>query len=333
MGSLLSELQNKIGEEVRENVLLAPYTLYKIGGAAEYFLAARNEDQIIKAVQTGQELELPLTFLGGGSNVLVNTAGVEGLVIRMRNGKLLFANRTLEVGAGCSLGRLVNESVDRGLTGLEWAAGIPGTVGGAIYGNAGAYGREIADFLVSVKVYNGKEALVYPKEKLEFRYRDSCFKKEKKGEVILSAVLKLENNPDPQKSKREIKEHLQDREKKHPLEYPNAGCVFKNVKLKSGKAELLYPAQGFMKPELRKNLPSQYIERGVIPAFYLIERADLKGYQIGGVRISTKHANFLVKVGKATSDHVLMLISYIKQQVRDRFGIQLKEELRLIGFD
>ncbi len=310
---------------IQKNVSLKNYTTFKIGGPAKYFFIAENEKEIKKAVKAAKELNLKYFILGGGSNILISDKGFDGLVIKVESRKLKVESRklkseTIYVDAGTNLGTLVKFSVDNNLTGMEWAAGIPGTLGGAIRGNAGAFGKSMADIIQEITVLNKDlQNTRYKIQDTKYGYRDSIFKRNK--DIILSAVLKLEKG-DSEISKKKIREYLQKRKSIQPLEYPSAGSVFKNIL--SSEVSL----ETFKKCSKLK----QFCQSGKIPIGWLIENVGLKGKKISGAQVSEKHSNFIINIGNARAEDVVILISLIKQKVRNKFDLQLMEEIEYIGF-
>lgn len=283
----------------QKNISLAKHTTFKIGGPARYFCIAKSKEDLIKAVKKAKELNLPFFILGEGSNVLALEKGYNGLVIKIRNSKFIIHSSNINVEAGTKLKDLVNFSAKNSLTGLEWAVGIPGTIGGAIYGNVQAFDIKMSDVVKGVEVLNTKTLKIknFPQRQCNFSAKNSIFKKNK-NLIILSATIKLKKG-NKEKIKKEIKEHLNLREQKHPLNYPSAGSIFVN-------------------------------KTGRLPSSYLIEKAGLKGIEVGGVKVSEKHAGFIVNTGKAKAKDVLDLIKIIKQKVKSKFGITLKEEIQII---
>jgi len=346
-----------------ENIPLAPYTTFKIGGPAKFFCEVGDEDEIVEALEFAKEKNLPVFVLGGGSNVLVSDKGFEGLVVKISNFKFQISNCSIICDSGCLLSKIVNESVKNSLTGLEWAVGIPGTVGGAVRGNAGAFGGTMADsvesvnaleisnipaspagrqFPISNKNPNVKiqmsnqtqsskskiKNLNYKLQDCKFSYRDSIFK-QNSNLIILSVVLKLKKG-DKAESERKIKEILVIRKEKQPMEFPSVGSFFKNPLTKDKNIIRQFEIDTGLKI---KNETHQYTGRGVkIPAAWLIEEVGLKGKKIGGAMVSEKHANFIVNTGNATAENVVMLAAIIKTRVRNKFGIQLREEVQIVGF-
>lgn len=313
-----------MGLEMQENVILAPYTTYKIGGPARYFCEAKNEEEIANAVAWARKQNVPFFSLGGGSNILVSDNGFDGLVVRIKNSKLKIKNYTVEAEAGIDLPELIRVAIDSSLKGLEWASGIPGTFGGAIRGNAGAFGGEIKDSIRSVRFLdergNIKEIL---SKDCNFFYRSSIFK-DNPEYVILSATLQFSLG-----NKDELKEFsrktIKYRASRHPLEYGSCGSVFKAIDVKDISEE------NFAKyPRFRVSI--KYDPFPVVPAACFIDEAKLKGYQIGGAIVSAKHPNFFVNYNQARAKDVIMLMSFAKQRLMDTFGIAAEEEVQFIGF-
>lgn len=303
---------------LEENVLLKNHTTFKIGGPARFFYEAETKEDLINALEQIKKLDLCFFLLGKGSNLLVSDKGYLGIVIKVANSNLQVSDSKIICGAGTPLDKLVKLSAKKGLSGLEWAAGIPGTLGGAIWGNAGAFGKSMADILEKVEIFDIKKLSKETTESKTPSYRNSVFKH--KNWVILSGILNL-NRKDKTKIGKRIKSNLEYRKKNHPQK-PSAGSIFKNCKSKIKKPELLNKF-----PPLRK-----FNQKGTIPAGYLIDQCGLKGKKIGSAQISPKHANFIVNLGEASSQDVLDLIELAQGKVNQKFGIKLKKEIQLLGF-
>ena len=307
---------------IQKNVPLAKYTTFRIGGLAKYFFVAKNKEEIISAILVAKKLKLSFFILGGGSNILVSDRGFKGLVIKVESRILKVEGSNIYAGAGVSLNESVSTALENNLTGFEWGVGIPGTVGGAIYGNAGAFGKSIADVVKSVEVLDVKnlETKKLKNKNCKFGYRDSVFKRDR-NLILLSAIIQLKKGKKSE-IKRKIKEFLDYRQETQPLNFPSAGSVFKNQKSKIKNKKLLRKY-----PELK-----EFNKKGEIPAGWLIERCNLKGKKIGKAKISEKHANFIVNLGGAKAKDVKELIKLIKQKVKIKFGIVLEEEIQHLGF-
>lgn len=320
--------------DIQKNISLAPYTTFKIGGPVKFFVEVCDKNKLVDALQWAKDNRLEIFVLGGGSNLLVSDKGFDGLIIRVHNTKYEIQNNfddnedyvSIKCGAGVNLSALALDLSKNNLSGLEWSVGIPrATVGGAIRGNAEAFNVAIGDLVREVEVFNiiENKFKFLDKDECKFDYRESIFKKNK-DYLIWSAILKLK------KANRNaidnlIKKSIDHRQKKYP-KMPNAGSVFKNTisfeELKKHNKELADYI-------LRSGIVSRL---GNVATGFLIDELGLKGKKIGGAKISEKHANFIVNTGNATAEDIIMLMSLIKQKVRDNFGIQLEEEIQTIGF-
>ena len=285
---------------IKQNVSLKNFSTFKIGGKAKYFFGAKKKEDLIKAIKVAQDFRLPFSIVGNGSNLLVSDKGFRGLVIKIKNQKSKIKNNLIYAEAGVPLGQLVDMASKNNLAGFEWAVGIPGTLGGSIYGNAGAFGHSMADTITEVEVYNSKNKKIkkLKNKNCKFSYRESIFKK-KKNLIIISAKLGLKRG-DRKKIKQKIREYLTHRVKTQPLNSPSIGSIFKNPR-------------GFLTAEL-------------------IEKCGLKGKRIGDVKISEKHANFIINLGNGRANDIKKLITLIKTRVEKIFGITLEEEIQHLGF-
>jgi len=329
---------NRFLPGVQKNISLKNYTTFKIGGKAKYFFVAKTKKDLIKAVVMAKKLKLPFFILGRGSNLLVSDEGYKGLIIKFQNpkskiqikskrsptgrqggGRVGVQNPKIYVEAGAMLGELVNATAKAGLSGLEWIAGIPGTVGGAARGNAGAYGSSLADNIQEVEVYDVKKRKIkiFKKKDCRFAYRDSIFKKNK-NLIITFLTLKLKKGKKKEIQKK-IKEYLNYKKEKQPLNYPSAGSVFKNFIQYRNKISGAGPK------ELKR-----FKKMGAIPAAWLIDKCGLKGKKIGEAQISKIHANFIVNRNRAKAKDVKKLINLMKKKVKQKFGLVLKEEIEYL---
>lgn len=316
---------------IQENVLLAPYTTFKIGGVARYFSEADTSEEIKELCSWARSSVGGRVFvLGGGSNVLISDEGFDGLVIKIKGSKLQIANGRIESEAGVSLGKIAAEAANAGLSGLEWSVGIPGTIGGAVCDNTGAFAREMSEVVESAEVLSLEDLSIKKIDKTEcgFNYRDSIFKKTGKF-VILSAVLKLAES-----NTAEVRERMKNYAVERASSFSGAGqkcagCFFKNIEWGNLARENSSKEQILQKfPEL-----DRFSNKPKMSAAFLIESVGLKGEKIGDAMISDKHANFLVNTGNANAKDVRDLSDLVKEKTLKRYGFKLEEEVVLVGFD
>lgn len=306
---------------LQENIPLAPFTTFRIGGPARYYAEVSGAIEIAEILEYAEEHELPLYVLGGGSNVLFSEKGFPGIVVHVVDGGLHVSGEKITAGAGVSLFDVVWKAKDAELEGIEKLAGIPGSFGGAVRGNAGAFGTEIGDVIVSVKTLDRHTGMVreYRQTECEFGYRTSLFKKNPQF-VILSAEMKLLSG-EKGMLERVIKETVAAREAKHPQDAKCAGSFFMNPEVKD--EHLL---QEFEKDT---GMPSK---GGKLPAGWLIDHVGLRGKRIGGAMVSERHPNYLLNTGTATAEDIVTLASLVKTKVRDELRIRLQEEVQYVGF-
>lgn len=305
----VKSLKEAFGDRLKENVPLARYTAARIGGAADWLLEANEVQDLVQIVSVCWQNDLPYVILGGGSNVLVSDLGVRDLVVLNRARKVRFNEQdsppTVWAESGANFGVVARQAAERGLAGLEWAAGIPGTVGGAVFGNAGAHGGDMVDNLILAEILHRSkvgegdlpEVEEWPVERLELTYRGSALKGQPGEAVVLAALLRLEHSTqDSVKAK--MDEFVNYRRLTQPLG-ASMGSMFKNP-------------------------PGDHAGR-------LIEASGLKGTQIGDAQISPLHANFFLNLGNATASDVYALIWLARQTVANKFGIELQMEVELLG--
>ncbi|MDD2766527.1 MAG: UDP-N-acetylmuramate dehydrogenase [Candidatus Moranbacteria bacterium] len=305
---------------VQRNVALAPFTTFHIGGKANYFTKVNGALELASAVEYAENNGLSLCIFSGGSNILFSDKGFDGMVIQMTDKTIKISGEKILCGAGVSLLDVVHTACSAGLSGMEKLAGIPGSLGGAIRGNAGAFGVEIGSVVHSVKVYSMTSGMLqeYPREKCAFGYRTSIFKKNP-SLIIISADLRLECG-NAEHLMKTANETIASREAKHSQKAQCAGSFFMNPLIRD--THLLQ--------EFEKDTGSPSKD-GKLPAGWLIDHAGLRGKKIGGAMVSKQHPNYLVNTGSATAEDVLMLASLIKTRVRDELGVRLKEEVQFIG--
>jgi UDP-N-acetylmuramate dehydrogenase len=300
MSRLYNDLLSANIGKVRENEPLLKHTTIKIGGPADLFVEPSSSESLAKALQIIKKHGVKWRAIGRGSNLLVSDKGIEGVVLKLGIGLDDFElhEDLLTVGGGCSIVRLATIISKKGLSGLEFASGIPGSIGGAVYMNAGAHGSDISNILVKAQILFDDGRLEWlSNEDLEFSYRTSVLQEKKPG-ICLNAVLKLEKGV-----KEDIVAVMQKnkdyRKVTQPWNFPCAGSIFRNP------------------------LPKY--------AGQLVEDAGLKGYQIGGAKISEMHGNFIVNAGDATAQDVLDLIAFVKETILEKYGVTMETEVEIIG--
>lgn len=311
---------------IQKNIRIAPLLSFRAGqGKARYFCEVQNREELKEVLAWAHNHTLPYFILGSGSNVLFSDQGFKGLIlklnfqkikIRKENEKFVF----LSVSAGLSLAKLVFFCLQRGWGGLAYFVGIPGTIGGAVYGNAGwSHPRvSIGDLVTRVRVFSGR-GLEEEKgtEWLGFAYRSSRLKSENISYVLLEVELKLKKVP-PNEIRKRQEQVLSQRQKSIPPGF-SAGCIFKNVTKENN-------LEGFSS----SLIPFLFKEKGVIPAGWLIDQCGLKGYQKGGAKISEKHANFIINFQQATATDIYFLIKLAQKKVLEKFGFNLELEIEYV---
>ena len=346
----INQLTQSIGAPVEAGVSLSQFSTFKLGGPAEFFVRVKTSEIIKNAIQAALDNNLAYTILGGGANVLIADNGIKGLVIKTENTDVVLEGEIIKAGAGAPLAQIAVKSAQAGLSGLEFAVAIPGSVGGGVRGNAGCFGSEVKDVLTRVHVLQvtpslvkeGEDKTVPPpvlrrglgggqvedlwldNKDCGFAYRESRFKHE--PFIILEAEFKATPG-NKEEGMAKMKKFLEQKKATQSVESNCAGCVFKNVAWSDW--EKISPER--LKKEDIDDA-SQFKTKGIVPAGWIIDQLGLKGYKIGQAMVSEKHGNFLLNMGQATTDQIVQLISYIKMQVRDRLGIQLQEEVQYLGF-
>lgn len=298
MEKIIEEIKRLNIETIKEDESLSKYTTFKIGGPARVLIEAKSDEEVLKLVRFFDEMKEDYLIIGNGSNLLITDAGIERPVIVLDknfSNITMIDEVTLYAEAGASLKSLANKALDLGLGGLEAISGIPGTVGGAVYMNAGAYGSEIKDVVAKIRYIKDDSIAEIDASEANFAHRRSIF--QDKGYIILGAYFKLVKK-DKKDIEEEQRDYTQRRKDKQPLEYPSAGSVFKR--------------------------PEGYY------ASKLIEDAGLKGIAVGGAMVSKKHSGFIINTGSASFDDVVTLIEKVKAIVLEKFAVSLEEEIRII---
>lgn len=304
--------------KIQENIPLAPITTFHIGGPARYFTEVHTEKQLCEAIFWAKENLITPIILAGGSNVLIPDEGLNTLVIHIAGTTFSFAGSLLNSDAGCNLLRMVQATAERGLGGWEKLAGIPGTIGGAIRGNAGAFGTEMKDVIEKVRALNIYSNFIREFTNLEcnFSYRNSFFKEHSEW-IITRAYIKLKNI-DSIAGKISIQETITERKRKHLQNIRAAGSFFMNPVAPRNIREIFEREKGVLS------------HQGRVPAGWLIEKAGMKGVNIGDAQASIQHPNYILNTGGATAKDVLRLAKNIKLEVHKQFGIWLQEEVQII---
>lgn len=291
---LIAKIDSK---RVLLNEPMSKHTTFKIGGLADIFVKINDTEELKFLLNLAKKENTPVIVLGNGSNVLVKDKGIRGIVLKIDFKEILINDETLEIGAGVLLSKASRVALEKELTGLEFASGIPGTFGGALYMNAGAYGSQIGDKVISTTyIDENLEIKTIMQEENEFSYRKSIF--QKNNGIIIGGKIKLEKG-NAEEIRQTMEEYSNSRREKQPLNMPNAGSTFKR-------------GDGFITAKL-------------------IDECGLKGYKIGEAQISTKHAGFIVNTGKATANDVLNLIKYTQEKVKEKFGVNIEPEIRILG--
>lgn len=313
--SIEERLRRALGDAMRTREPLRHHTTLRVGGPADYFFEARTTGELTAALAVAHEAELPCFLLGGGSNLLVSDEGFRGLVVKNACAAITFDGTAVHVEAGADFLDLILRCRDHALAGLAFAAGIPGSVGGALYGNAGCYGQDLGSFVIECTHarLDGSEVETRPAAWYQFGYRDSRLKHEPRA--VLDCLLQLRPG-DRDAIQREIDEKLEIRRVKHPqwrIE-PTAGSYFKNLP-----------------PDWR--MPGAKLSPGThrVAAGQLLEECGCRGLRVGDAMVFPRHANILVNAGRATASEVLTLAGIMKERVRKRFGVTLEEEVMFLG--
>jgi len=299
--------QAETGLKLKKDVALSDYSSFKIGGLARYFIEVTSTDQLIKAVSAVSSRRFPFYLIGGGYNLLFDDIGFNGLIIRNKALAINFhpEQGLLEIDSGSDLQQVVRFAISKGLKGLEFLAGIPGTVGGAIYGNAGAFGQSIGEKVSEVLILSRERRLITLKQsELGFGYRFSNLKKD--HQVVLKAFLAVEPG-DKSEIERQVKDYLEQRERKHPpRSVACAGSYFKNPVLSDGQK---------------------------VAAGLLLEKSGARGMQVGGAAVYHGHCNFIINLGGATARDVKELAHRLQEMVHQKFGLWLEEEVIFVPAD
>ncbi len=308
---------------IKTNIPLIDHTTFKIGGPAEFFIEVKEKQDLINAVKWAKVNNKKITILAGGSNVLIADRGIKGLVIKLNNNKISLKDNRVECEAGANLINTSRLTSHNSFKGLEWAIGVPGTIGGATRGNAGAYGCYISELIKTVEVFD-KEKLdfvYFNKKECKFSYKESVFKKN--PNLLIWKVILMIKKGNIGEIKNNLNIYTQKREESQPR-LPSAGCIFKNINFKYLEQQNEKLAKTALKKKIVKN-------KNKIGAAWLIDLAGLKGKKIGKAKISLEHANFIVNTGNAQAQDIAMLIYNIKKDILAQFNIELEEEIQYLS--
>jgi UDP-N-acetylmuramate dehydrogenase len=309
----LAELPNVT---VSTCVPLSGHTRFGIGGPADIFVETGSPNAFVAALDIARASGLPIVVIGGGTNLIVSDRGFRGIVLRYRGDRLEASGHSVTAGAGAVLQDLVDFAIARGLHGLETLAGIPGSVGGAVYGNAGAYGHSISERVAAVRFYDGRQIRAAGQPECAFEYRGSVFKRNKAW-VVFSIELRLDS-ADAGGLRQTADEILRIRDQKFPASMKCAGSIFKNLIVKDLPAGVA------------AEIPSSAVREGKVAAAWFLERAGASGLARGDIRVAPYHANLIYNAGAGTAADLCALIVDLKARVRRRFGIDLEEEVQYI---
>ncbi len=311
----MNEFYTKLKEfgDVKLNESLAKHVTFKIGGPAKYFIIVRKTDNLVALLNYLTAEGADYVIISGGSNMLINDAGYEGLVIKISTTEIpkIIDGTRLEAQAGVDLSLIVNFALKNSLAGMDWAAGVPGSFGGAIRGNAGAMGKDISTVLQWVDVWRDGEVIRLSANECGYGYRESNFKHNQ--DVILRGEILLELG-DKAQLMQNMQKYLSQR--KH-TPFPSAGSFFKNLKMDKWPGD-------------KKDLPELFLQRGSVPVGWMTEELGLKGLTSGGAKISDEHGNYIINFNNATQADVLTLVEEIKQRVYNKFGVELEPEVQIV---
>ena len=307
----MSELEDILGKEnVKYNEPMSKHTSFRVGGNADIFLTINSEEKLLEIIKLANQKNLvkndnacksnktPITIIGNGTNLLVRDNGIRGLVIKYIANDYRIDGNIVKVSSGMTNARLANILLEKELSGFEFAAGIPGTIGGALVMNAGAYGSEMKDIVIKTKYINldTNEYKTINNNEHKFEYRKSIF--QNINSIIIETTLEFKAG-NKEEIKKKMQEYMKKRKESQPLDMPSAGSTFKR-------------GEDFITAKL-------------------IDESGLKGYSIGGAQVSYKHAGFIVNTGSATAKDIINLISLVKEKVHEKYGKEIKEEVKIIG--
>ena len=302
---------------VSEGVPLSRYTRFGIGGPADLYAETDDVETFVAALAAAHSSGIPTMVIGGGTNLVVSDRGFHGIVLRYRGDRLIAAGRRVIADAGAVFEDLVDFAIEHGLQGLETFAGIPGSVGAAVYGNAGAYGHSLSERVAGVRFHDSREIRVFTNEECQFQYRESIFKRHK-DLIVFSAELLLEP-ADAGRLRETADGILKVRNEKFPVTMRCAGSIFKNLLFEELPAAVA------------AEVPASAVREGKVPAAWFLEQVGAKGVERGDIHVASHHANLIYNAGAGTASDLCALIEDLKARVRARFGMDLEEEVQYVG--
>ena len=315
----LSRLAAISNSAVLRDAPLSQYTRFGIGGPASVLFDTAHPEAFIDALHVVRSMALPRIVIGGGTNLVVSDAGFEGVVLRYKGRRIVRDGEVLRVDAGAALQDVVDYSLAAGLEGFETMTGIPGYLGGAVYGNAGAYGHSMQEIVERVRFTDGEQTLSFSNEECGFTYRESVFKSHKEW-VVMSVELRFQAG-DAVKLAATANEIRTIRDAKYPPSMKCAGSIFKNLLFANLPAHV------------QSEVPAKIVREGKVPSAWFLEQTAAKGLRVGEIQVAAYHANLIYNDGAGTAADLVAVIRELKRRVRDRFGFELEEEVQYVGFE
>ncbi|MCL5435735.1 MAG: UDP-N-acetylmuramate dehydrogenase [Patescibacteria group bacterium] len=319
-----SKIGKKAGLLIEEKKPLAPLTNWRIGGPARWFIEATNAETVAAAIKLAGGFKIPVFILGGGTNILVSDKGFPGLVIKIATSSITREQDIVWADAGVAMGRLAVFCLDQNLAGMEWAVGLPGTVGGAVCGNSNCFGSSTAEIFLRAETLD-KHGRIHTREKDYFRFDYDHSRLQETGEVLLRAAFKLKAVPPEVIAaiREQVQKNTKQRIDQQPQGTGTAGSTFKAIKPTPENAQQL----SAVCPDWEKGLRDGFVSAG----FIIDKCLGLKGFELSGMRISVKHANFFVNLGHARAAGAKQLIDFVKKSCEDKLHIKLEEEIKYVG--
>ncbi len=311
MEQFYDELKNY--GDLKLNVPFSKLTTFAVGGPAQYLVQVTDSKKLVDLLNYLNSKGINYFIIGGGSNLLMPDDGVEGVTIKVQTTKIELIGNTIVADSGAQLGAVLNLSCKNSLAGLEWTIGVPGTVGGAVRGNAGAMGLDIAHSISKVEIWRNGEVIEVTNEDCQFAYRESLFKFNK--DVVLRTWFELRPG-DRKEIMEKVQGYMKHRTGRYP-HHPSAGSFFKNIKLAKWPGDI-------------KELPELFQQRGTVPVGWVMEQLDLKGITVGGAKISDEHGNFIINYHEAKQAEILQIVDIMKEKAYNKFKVELETEVEIV---